>query len=134
MSEDRNNPYASPIFAGKPGAAMDPEKIDERTLKKIHSIVKDADQFWIAILLCLICSGIGMILIGPWYFVRLMQWRTVASDHPELLDPNLPPGSLARRFRGAKTKLIIGLSFGGVILALASLFIAVTVFSINTPG
>jgi len=124
---DEPNPYASPqaeSTAASPFSVSPQGNIDPALLGKIEAIIKDAGQFWMAILLCFLCSGVGFVLIGPWYAVRLLQWNSIAQAQPMLLDPNAPRGSLAQKFRSAKTKLIIAMSFGAVILLAVMAFIA----------
>jgi hypothetical protein len=53
------------------------------------------------------------------------QWNSLARAQPMLLDPNAPRGSVARRFQSAKLKLIIGMSFGAVILSLVVLLFVI---------
>ncbi len=128
MTNDQSNPYASPqtesTFAWQ-------GNYDPASLKKIEAIIKDAGQFWLAILLCIVCTGVGTIIIGPWYLVRLMQWNSMAQAHPMLLAPNVPHGSLEQRFRSAKIKLIIGMSFGAVIFLLVILALAISFVSVQ---
>jgi hypothetical protein len=119
---EQPNPYATPqtdVTAAPTTAHVDPA-----TLLKIEAIIKDAGQFWLAILLCFVCGALGPIIIGPWYLVRLIQWNALAKAQPMLIDPNVPPGSVAQRFQSAKTKLIIGMSFGAVIFFLFFLVVA----------
>ena len=116
MSNDPSNPYAStsmPTEANNIPAGLDPAM-----LAKINAIVKDAGQFWLAMILCLCCSALGSVIIGIWYAVRLMQWNAIANSQSWLMVPNAPRGSLQAKFQGARTKLIIGMVFGFVILFL----------------
>ena len=92
--------------------------------KKIEAVIKDANQFWLAILMCIFCSALGAVIIGPWYLVRLLQWNSIARAQPMLLDPNVPRGSLQQRFQSAKWKLIVGISFGAFIFLLTVLYVA----------
>lgn len=115
MNSDPINPYESPL-SSTPLATQAPPAVDLVMLNKVNAIIKDAGQFWLAILLCLFCTGLGAIIIGPWHFVRLMQWMSVAKAEPRLLDTHASPGSIAKKFQSAKVKLIIGMSFGLLIL------------------
>lgn len=126
MSMDRPNPYTSPManFGAAPPGAVDP-----RTVEKAEAIIKDAGQFWLAILMCIFCSALGSIIIGPWYLVRLLQWNSLATRQPMLLDPNVPRGSIAQRFQSAKTKLIIGICFGAVALLITVVTVIVLIAS-----
>ena len=126
MTSEQPNPYAAPRadFAAE---ITHKDNIDPASLNKIEAIIKDAGQFWLAIIICLVCSALGSIIIGPWYFVRLMQWRSMAQKLPMLLDQNAPHGSLAQRFQSAKIKLIIGISFGVAMLVLGGLFLMASI-------
>jgi hypothetical protein len=126
MTIDQPNPYASPmaISTGLSDVAIDPV-----LLAKAETIIKDAGQFWIAILMCVLCTGLGSIIIGPWYLVRLMQWNALARSQPMLVDASAPVGSIAYRFRSAKTKLIIGICFGATILLFVALAVVVLLAS-----
>jgi hypothetical protein len=114
MATGPDNPYAAPRSNVSGDQALG---IDQASLQKIEAIIKDAGQFWMAILICLICTGIGMLIIGPWYLVRLVQWSGLAKQYPVLLDRSMPRGSLPQRFQAAKSKLIIGIVFGVLIVA-----------------
>ncbi|KLU04964.1 putative signal peptide protein [Rhodopirellula islandica] len=108
MSE---NPYAAGNVSEtsfSPGTGGLPPDV----VKKVEAIIKDARQFWLAIVLCFFCSGIGLVIIFPWYLFRLFQWRSLAQQHPFLTEPNAPTGSLPKRFQSAKLKLILGIVFG----------------------
>jgi hypothetical protein len=125
MSTDPTNPYApTPTPIGTEYAVP----MDAATLKQFDAIVKDANQFWIAILLCLLCSGIGSVLIGVWYLSRLVQWNSMSKAYPLLMVENPPPGSMAARFQAAKAKLIIGLVVGIVLLFLILAYLALLYF------
>ncbi len=108
------NPYAAPTQVAA-GGSEEYQSIPAGDLKKIQAIIKDANQFWLAILLCFLCSAIGMVLIGPWYLVRLLQWSSMANAYPHLRNGQAPPGSLAQRFQSAQWKLIVGLAVGLLI-------------------
>ncbi len=126
MSDNPTNPYAPiPI----PLRTETPIQIDDPTHTKIKAIIKDADQFWLAILLCLLCSGIGSIVIGVWYLVRLLQWNSMSQAQPLLMVANPTPGSIAAKFQGAKIKLIAGFAFGILMLLLVFAYIAIVIFS-----
>jgi hypothetical protein len=131
MATDPQNPYASPqadvTYASEAYA-------DQATLRKIEAIIKDAGQFWLAILMCIFCTGLGAIIIGPWYFVRLIQWNSIARAQPMLLDPAVPRGSLAQRFQSARIKLIIGISFGALIFLLGFLLFVLFVMAMASRG
>ena len=127
MSANSENPYASPQtdVTAAPGGIS--PHVDPATLRKIEAVIKDAGQFWLAILLCILCSALGSLIIGPWYLVRLMQWQKLANEHPMLVDPGVPRGSIAQRFQSAKTKLIIGIAFGALMLALVAVYFLVLI-------
>ena len=122
MTTNDLNPYAAPQ-ADSPFA---PEgNLDPALLKKVEAIIKDAGQFWLAILMCVFCTGLGAVIIGPWYLVRLLQWHSIAQAQPMLLNPHVPLGSISQKFQSAKWKLITGLSFGAFIflIVMASLLV-----------
>lgn len=126
MSNDPSNPYAptpTPSHIGTEYAVP----MDPATVKKFNAIIKDANQFWIAILLCLLCSGIGSVVIGAWYLARLLQWNAMNKAYPLLMVENPLPGSMAAKFQAAKVKLIVGLVFGVVMLFLVLLYILMVV-------
>ena len=122
MSYDPSNPYQPPTAQAVP---QGPSGIDAESLRKIEAIIKDAGQFWLAILLCFLCTGIGALVIGPWYIVRLVQWNSMAQQFPVLMDPHAPPASLGQRFQSSKWKLIVGLCFGAFIFLMVMLLVLV---------
>jgi hypothetical protein len=136
MSDDRQNPYAAthlpvsnePVYPG-----LD---LDAATLKKIEAIIKDAGQFWLAIALCFFCAGCGMLIIGPWYIVRLVQWNSLAAQYPGLLEAGASVGSLPYRFRKARTRLYIAIILGGLLfIALAGFgLLGIFVDASRQPG
>jgi hypothetical protein len=117
------NPYASPVHVGP---MVDSHQMPPDAVAKAETIIKDAGQFWLAIIMCFCCSGIGSLIIGPWYFFRLTQWNALSSTYSYLREPG-PANSLAARFQGAKTKLIIGISFGVVMLGVWAVIIFLNV-------
>ncbi|MEO1526663.1 MAG: hypothetical protein AAFX06_14600 [Planctomycetota bacterium] len=129
MSMDPNNPYA-PV--GGAGVVPVDGKFPPDVEKKIEAVIKDARQFWLAILLCFLCSGIGFLIIGPWYLVRLVQWNSLNSQFPGLQDPNALPGSIERRFQSSFWKLIVGL-VAGVLLFMSVFFFVVLTAATATP-
>ena len=127
MNDEIRNPYAQPTFETY---AHDPNQhlgIPTADLKKIQAVVKDASQFWLGILLCFLCSGIGMLVIGIWYLVRLSQWNRLASQYPILMQTDAAPGSLPQQFQSSKWKLMTGFSFGAVLLVLFLLLILASI-------
>lgn len=121
MTVDNPNPYASPMVDSTPPAQGD---VDAITIAKAEVIIKEANQFWLAILMSIFCVFLGSLIIGPWYLFRLIQWSALARSQPLLVAPNAPRGSIAQRFRAARVKLIIGFSFGALaFLAFALLLL-----------
>lgn len=110
MSQN-SNPYESPA-ADVVHETIDFGPIADKDLEKTRAIIKDAGQFWLAILLCILCQAVGAVIIGPWYGVRLMQWKGISKKYPKLLTPNSPAGSLPQRFQSAQWKLWVGLAVG----------------------
>lgn len=124
MSDSNQNPFAAPQtgMSSASGWSGDPQ-----SSPKIEAVIKEANQFWIALLLCLFCSGIGSLIIGVWYIVRLFQWNGLARANPALLERGAPPGSLPFRFQTARTKLIIGVCAGFAILLVQIALLAIWV-------
>ena len=122
MSNEFQNPYSPPSAAVEPvkttGGNIPFEPGDE---KKVEAVVKDASQWWLAIILCILCSAIGAIIVPIWYTIRLIQWYKYSSKYPQLMDPNAPAGMLSARFQSSNWKLIVGLVIGCVILLLVLL-------------
>lgn len=85
-------------------------------IAKAEAIIKDASQFWLAIVVCLFCSAIGFLIIGPWFLFRLLQHNSLGRKHPNLIVPNSIAGSLEQRFQKAKTGLMIGVGVSVVTL------------------
>ncbi|MFK8110921.1 MAG: MJ0042-type zinc finger domain-containing protein [Rubripirellula sp.] len=112
------NPYqpsAAPLgFPQEPNGVGIPSE----DAVKIEAVIKDAGQIVIAVLLCLLCSGFGFLIIGPWYLVRLLQWNKWAAKYPALTTPNAPKSSLSQRFQSSRTRLIIGLAIGSLLFML----------------
>jgi hypothetical protein len=112
LSSDQPNPYAAPQAEVPPTWAVNAGQ------NKIEAVIKDANQFWLAIFLCIFCSGLGAIIIAPWYLARLWQWNSLAKAQPLLLDPQVPHGSIQQRFQSARWKLMVGIGFGPLVLML----------------
>ena len=117
------NPYASPIQVG---TVSDPEHelgIEASDLKKLWAITKDADQFWLALILCFLCSAFGALFVPAWYGVRLMQWNKFKTKYPVLLEP--PRTQIQMKFVSARTKLIAGFSVGSLFLLILAFFVLI---------
>jgi len=99
-------------------------------MSKLEAVIKDAGQFWLAIILCLICNGVGSLLIGPWYIARLRQWSNLKKKYPALMNP-APPKTLQSKFQSAQWKLIVGISFGGAMLLFVIFYLIVTIALAN---
>ena len=105
-----DNPYATPqIPAAK---EVKPSQFPPNDQQKIEAIIKDAGQFWLAIILCLFCVGIGSLIVPIWYGVRLGQWNKLSKKYLELGDPHAAAGSLPAKFQSAQWKLIVGIVLG----------------------
>ncbi|TWU51851.1 hypothetical protein [Rubripirellula reticaptiva] len=121
---DQANPYAP---SSGPSMALPTEgNLNASELKKAEAIIKDARQFWLGILLCFLCSGFGMVIIGPWYLTRLLQWNKMSKQHPFLMNPEALPLSLPKRFQSSKWKLMAGLGFGLLMFLLLGLLLVVS--------
>ena len=121
MTGEPTNPYAAPATISQ--ASPEEGVFEPGIRKKAEAIIKDANQFGLAILLCFFCSGIGFVLIVPWYVGRLIQWHLLARTEPQLLQRNAPKGGLAQRFQSARMKIIIGLVVASAIVGGIILFI-----------
>lgn len=116
---DSTNPYASNVSF--PSYSIDDNgQVPPAIVKKAEAIIKDAGQFWVAIILTFLCSGCGFVLVGPWYLFRLIQWNSISSQYPQLTEPNPPYGSLSQRFQSARTKLLIGMICGVILFLVLS--------------
>lgn len=110
------NPYSTPSHtAQKPAQGV---RMDPKDKAKLDAVVKDAGQFWLACILCILCSVIGAILIPIWYTIRLLQWNKLAKKYPKLMTGNPRKGSLQAKFQSSQWKLIVGLVLGCVIFCL----------------
>lgn len=116
-----HNPYSAPTVTKSIEPAIKMAPADK---KKLEIIIKDAGQFWLAIILCIFCSAIAAILIPIWYAVRLSQHSKLAKKYPALNNPSAPPKSVPKKFQAARTKLIIGMVCGGVILLMLAAYVA----------
>ncbi len=126
------NPFAP--SSSLPGVSSEAFGLPADKLKKVEAVIKDAGQFWLAILICFLCTGIGLLLIGPWYLIRLLQWNSLAKEFPVLTQPNSPLGSLPMRFQSSRWKLIAGLIFAMAILLLLVMYVVLVVsLSAGTP-
>ena len=125
------NPYAAP--ASSDVANFDPGAIiqDPRDLKKAQAVVKDAGQFWIAIILCLLCSVVGALLIPIWYTVRLSQWKSLSKTYPALVAPVVPENSFQAQFKSSHWKLVVGIVVGLAIFALVLFNVLVAIQGIK---
>ncbi len=125
------NPYASPTSAFAPDAGFT-IPLDPADQRKIDAIIKDAGQFWLAIILCILCSAIGALIIPIWYLVRLLQWNSFSKKYPALLTPGAQPGSLPAKFQAAQWKLIVGLVVGALVfLFLIAYVVLLIVVGVN---
>ena len=121
MNQPEDNPYAAPPSVPSPGQAI-PE-LPAADQKKVEAIIKDAGQFWLAIILCILCNGIGSLIVPIWYGVRLSQWSRLGRQYPFLLTPGAAPGSLAQKFVSSRWKLMVGLLFGLMMIGLLFLYV-----------
>ena len=58
-----NNPYSAPNVAFPKKTTSGLPLKDQ---KKVDAIIKDANQFRLAIIICIFCSGLGVIIIPIW--------------------------------------------------------------------
>jgi hypothetical protein len=120
-----DNPYQPPVFAdgGMQASSEVDFPISPDDLKKAKAVIKEGDQFWVAILAMIFCSALGILLLGPWYFVRYLQWKSLAAKYPQLIASDSVRGSLPDKFLKAKLKLQICMGIGVVLLLLITAFI-----------
>lgn len=133
-----DNPYQPPVFdEGGMRANASPEidfPISPEDLKKAKAVIKEGDQFWVAILAMIFCSALGILLLGPWYFVRYLQWKSLAAKYPELTSSNSVRGSLPDKFLKAKLKLQICMGIGLVLLLLILIFASLVFMTGSAPA
>ena len=124
------NPYAAPTT----GATSDEISlaIDSSDQKKIDAVIKDAGQFWLAIILCILCSAIGAFIIPIWYSVRLIQWHRLAKKYPGLISQQAPSGSVQAKFQSSQWKLIVGGVIGAFILVCLIAYVFLLAFTMST--
>ena len=130
---NEHNPYAAPVNVET--AANDlPFDIGAADRKKVDAIIKDAGQFWLAIILCIICTGIASIIVPFWYLVRLVQWNGLAKKYPGLVVHGPPPASLQAKFKSSQWKLIVGMVVGGIVfLGLVAYFTVIGLVAYGAP-
>jgi RsiW-degrading membrane proteinase PrsW (M82 family) len=124
------NPYtASSIDPRRNSSDVPSEFLSPQDAKKAENVIREANQFWLAILAAIFCNALGMLFIVPWYTARLIQWIRLAEKYPGLLVSNPPSYSLADRFQRSKWKLIVCIIAGVVLLlffvSLIALFLMV---------
>ena len=129
VSDQSENPYAAPTAESVPLDPFSGLQIPQYDIKKLNAVIKDANQFWLAILLCFLCSALGFVLIGPWYLVRLIQWQSLSKTYPILLQADPIVGSVPQKYQSARWKLILGLIFGSVMALLLLSLIGVSVIA-----
>ena len=131
MSEE--NPYAAPSVNPLGDHVVENSRIrlDRVDLVKAEAIIKDASQFWLAIILCFLCTAIGCIIVPIWYAFRLLQWNRIAKKYPDLMAADVPAKSFQAKFQSSQWKLITGLVFGCLILALISLSLVSVFFGVS---
>ena len=125
------NPYAAPTSPAKVNSDVGSIVLDPKDRKKAEAIVKDAGQFWLAIILCIFCSINGALLIPIWYTVRFLQWNSMAKKYPALVAAGAPAGSFPAKFKSSQWKLIVGIVIGVVILGLLAFNIFTMVSAIQ---
>ena len=115
------NPYATPTYT-EPKSEFVPINLDPKDRKKAEAVIKDAGQFWLAIVLCFVCSAIGALIVPIWYLIRLLQWHSLAGKYPELLAEGVPSSSIQAKFKSSQWKLIVGMAVGAVMFAGVGLY------------
>jgi hypothetical protein len=125
-----SNPYAPPPATGTVSDQL-PFVIDPADKKKMEAVMKDAGQFWLAIVLCILCGAIGSLIIPFWYLARLIQWNALAKKYPALTMHGAPEGSIQANFKSSQWKLIVGMVVGGVIFLFLLLYIVILIVVIS---
>ena len=125
------NPYAPPI-SPLPEPASDPAPIEfePKDHRKIRALVSDANGFWLAIPMSILCYGCGAFALPIWYSMRLLQWQSLANKYPALLANGVPRGSLQAKFKAALWKLVLGIVVGGLLFLIIAIFFLVEYFNI----
>ena len=109
MNSHYKNPYGERT---EPASFIHASDFEPALLKKIEVIIYDANHIALAIGLCITWVGVGGILVGLWYLVRLRQWNAIAKAYPALLEAEAPWDDFSLRFIAAKKKLVLGVSIG----------------------
>jgi len=124
------NPYASPISAPpKPPSAPTTIDLEPKDRRKIKALISDANGFWLAIPMSILCYGCGAIVLPTWYSLRLLQWKSLANKYPALLIDGAPRGSIQAKFKSSHWKLILGIAVGCLLLLVIVILILVQYFS-----
>lgn len=117
-----HNPYAPPTIGQSTSSPTLPLDIDPADKRKAQAVIKDANQFWLAIIICFLCFAIGSLIIPIWYLVRLVQWDRLAKKYPELVIPGAQEGSMQAKFVSSKWKLTVGIVVGVSMFVLMILY------------
>ena len=118
------NPYSPPTTNVVAQEVESDFGLSPKDLKKAKAIIKDANQFWLAIILCVVCTMVAALIFPIWYTFRLWQWNSLAKKYPVLVAPQSAE-QLPTRFKSAQWKLIVGMIAGFLIFIglLALLFL-----------
>ncbi|MEM7317120.1 MAG: hypothetical protein AAF497_28635 [Planctomycetota bacterium] len=109
------NPYAASGITSSSNVAI---VQDPAIIQRAETVIKDAGQVILAVLIGFVCTGLAAFIIGPFYVYRLYSWNRLAEECPALLSPGAPQGSLEQRFQAAKGKLIVGVVIGCVLFVM----------------
>jgi hypothetical protein len=96
--------------------AIDP--VDRRTAEKV---LRDADYFWVSILLMFFCAPLLTVILLIWYLGRLQSWTRLIATYPGLANPQTVYQSLPDRMQKAKLKLQITIGAGIFMLGFIAL-------------
>ncbi len=110
MSGADSNPY-KPTLIGAEKPEREPLGLPEERQQQLEAVIKEAGQVWLVVMLSFCCGPLSILLVAPWYGIRLQQWIGLATDFPELNDATNRHWQ-AVQFRSAKIKLLVGLVVG----------------------
>ena len=125
------NPYAPPISPlPEPPSDPAPIEFEPKDHRKIRALVSDANGFWLAIPMSILCYGCGAFALPIWYSMRLLQWRSFANKYPALLADGVPRDSIQAKFKASLWKLTLGITVGGLLFLVIAVFLLVQYFNI----
>lgn len=115
------NPYSPPLAAAS--ASILPEDdhfradLTTAAADQAKAIVRDAEMFWLVVLVGIFVCQPSFLIMLPWYSVRWWQWNALHRRFAELRHPNSfsAHANLAERFLAAKWKLVLGTQLSAAV-------------------